>query len=158
MKRYMKGNWPTTAPTTYIVWRRTSSLPWNPRSSLRPATYALSFLVSQQAVTGMERRTDIGLIDVFHPVGKKNIGHNEKIELRNELPFLRSVVVLKPADLIPFATLVWFRHYGESSQRSLLLYALHIPCNLMYVCWGLNGPGAGVVQCKLCRLRASRQA
>lgn len=51
------------------------------------------------------RRTDVCLVDVFHPVGKEDIGYDKEIELRNELPFLWRVVVLEPTDLIPFATL-----------------------------------------------------
>jgi len=82
---------------------------------LRPATYALSFLVSRQRQLIYGKRTDVGLINVFHPVGKKNIGYNKEIELRNELPFFWRVVVLKPMDLIPLATLAWFRHCNESS-------------------------------------------
>lgn len=42
VKRYAKGICPRTAPTVYIVCRRTSALPCRFKSSERPETYALS--------------------------------------------------------------------------------------------------------------------
>lgn len=62
-----------------------------------------------------ERRTDVGLVDVLHPIGKKDIRNDEKVKLCNKLPFLWCIVVLKPTNLVPLAALAWFRHLSEFS-------------------------------------------
>jgi hypothetical protein len=93
------------------------------------------FLSVARLLLIIQRPTDVGLVDVFHPVGKKNIGNNKEIELRNELPFLRRVVVLEPADLVPLATLAWFRHCEEWYRRSSL--PVCVACTPVILCMSI---------------------
>lgn len=109
----MNGSWPTTAPITYIVCSRTNSFPLNPRSSFRPATYALSVVVRYYKCRMYLKLTDICLIDILHPICKENIGYDEEVELGDEFALLWCIVVLKPTDLIPLAALFWNRGHLE---------------------------------------------
>jgi hypothetical protein len=45
------------------------------------------------------------LIDILHPICKKNIGYDKEVKLGDEFALLWGVVVLKPTDLIPLAAL-----------------------------------------------------
>lgn len=92
--------------------------------------YLFLSVTEQPGIFGLH--ADIGLVDVLYPVREENIGYNKEIELRNKLPFLWCVVILKPADVIPLAVIACLRHCGESSRRSSLL--MSIACTSATLC------------------------
>jgi hypothetical protein len=53
------------------------------------------------------------LIDILHPICKENIGYDKEVKLGDEFALLWRIVVLKPTDLIPLATLLWNRDHLE---------------------------------------------
>lgn len=59
-------------------------------------------------------RTDVCLIDIFHPICQKRVRHNQQIQLQDQFPFFSCILRRKPTDLIPFAAIrVKFPHYGR---------------------------------------------
>lgn len=88
------------------------------------------------------KHTDIRLIDVlpmwryavslrfkpieswdthFNPVGQEYIRDNEEIELEDQLALLRGIIVLEPANLVPFAAFDWCGHIDALASVELLV-------------------------------------
>lgn len=48
-----------------------------------------------------ERHTQVGLINVLHPISYHSIRDDKKIKLNNKLAFLRCICIRIPLDMIP---------------------------------------------------------
>ena len=74
----------------------------------------MSIVVSYYTCKMYAELTNICLIDVLHPVCKKDIGYDKEVKLGNEFALFWGIVVLKPTDLIPLAALFQGRDHLES--------------------------------------------
>lgn len=62
--------------------------------------------------------TEICLVDILRPVGKKGIRNDQEVELQDKLPLLRRVFVCEPLDMVPRLSLLCRHLESLASQMS----------------------------------------